>query len=78
MLSLLTPRPEITAAQIGLVLIDEVHLLSENRGAALEAGCLSRIRMVAQAPHMQHVRYATCQTIQNLAKLVTAFKEMSA
>ena len=42
--------------QIGLVLIDEVHLLSENRGAALEAGCLSRIRMVASSPHMQNVR----------------------
>ena len=46
------------AVQIGLVLIDEVHLLGENRGAALEAGCISRIRVVAQAHGMQHVRAA--------------------
>lgn len=46
----------MTGVQIGLVLIDEVHLLSESRGAALEAGCLSRIRMVACTPHMQHVQ----------------------
>lgn len=44
--------------QIGLVLIDEVHLLGENRGAALEAGCISRIRVVAQAHGMQQVRSA--------------------
>ena len=38
------------------MLIDEVHLLGENRGAALEAGCISRIRIVAQTHGMQHVR----------------------
>jgi replicative superfamily II helicase len=38
--------------QIALVLIDEVHLLNESRGAALEAGCISRIRMVSQLPEM--------------------------
>jgi len=42
------------------VLIDEVHLLGENRGAALEAGCISRIRAVAQAHGMQHVRLLRC------------------
>lgn len=39
--------------QIALVLIDEVHLLNESRGAALEAGCISRIRMVSQLPEMK-------------------------
>ena len=41
--------------QIALVLIDEVHLLNEPRGAALEAGCISRIRMVSQLPEMKQV-----------------------
>lgn len=41
--------------QIALVLIDEVHLLNESRGAALEAGCISRIRMVSQLPEMKQV-----------------------
>ena len=37
------------------MLIDEVHLLNENRGAALEAGCVGRIRMVGQLPEMAKV-----------------------
>lgn len=41
--------------QIALVLIDEVHLLNESRGAALEAGCISRIRMVSKLPEMKQV-----------------------
>ncbi len=45
-------------AQIALVLIDEVHLLNESRGAALEAGCVSRIRMVSQLPEMKQVLLA--------------------
>ena len=38
------------------MLIDEVHLLNESRGAALEAGCISRIRMVSQLPEMKQAR----------------------
>lgn len=44
-------------SQIALVLIDEVHLLNEpERGAALEAGVVSRIRMVARFSQMSEVR----------------------
>jgi replicative superfamily II helicase len=46
--------------QIALVLIDEVHLLNESRGAALEAGCISRIRMVSQLPEMKEVHGSWC------------------
>ena len=38
------------------MLIDEVHLLNENRGAVLEAGVVSRIKLVAAAQSMQQVR----------------------
>jgi hypothetical protein len=41
--------------QIALVLIDEVHLLNESRGAALEAGVVSRIKMVGAMPSMSEV-----------------------
>ena len=44
-----------SGVQIALVLIDEVHLLSEARGAVLEAGCISRIRIVGQLPEMIQV-----------------------
>ena len=43
--------------QVALVLIDEVHLLNESRGAALEAGVVSRIKMVSRLPSMQAVRF---------------------
>lgn len=42
--------------QIALVLIDEVHLLSEGRGSCLEAGVVSRIKLVACKPEMAGVR----------------------
>lgn len=37
---------------IGLLLIDEVHLLSETRGAALEA-VVSRLKMLARFPEIK-------------------------
>ncbi|KAK9833183.1 hypothetical protein WJX74_009492 [Apatococcus lobatus] len=42
-------------AEIACVLIDEVHLLSENRGAALEAGAISRIKMVSKYHDLHQV-----------------------
>lgn len=42
--------------QVALLLIDEVHLLNENRGAALEAGVVSRIKMISRLPTVQGVR----------------------
>ena len=42
--------------EVGLLLIDEVHLLSESRGASLEAGVVSRIKLVASRPEMAGVR----------------------
>ena len=41
--------------QVALVLIDEVHLLNESRGAALEAGVISRIKMIGALPSMSEV-----------------------
>ena len=41
--------------QVALVLIDEVHLLNESRGAALEAGVVSRIKMIRSLPSMSEV-----------------------
>ena len=57
--------------QVALVLIDEVHLLNESRGAALEAGVVSRIKMIGALHSMSEVcllsnwtnaraRYAMC------------------
>ena len=45
-----------SALQIALVLIDEVHLLSDSRGVALETGVVSRIKMVSKDTGMQEVR----------------------
>ena len=45
-----------SALQVALVLIDEVHLLSDGRGAALETGVVSRIKMVSKDIGMQEVR----------------------
>mgnify|MGYP006983461731 FL=1 len=42
--------------QIALVMIDEVHLLAEKRGSSLEAGVVSRIKMVSQLREMREVR----------------------
>jgi ATP-dependent DNA helicase HFM1/MER3 len=43
-------------AEIALVLIDEVHLLAEpGRGCALEAGVISRIKMLSTFPELQGV-----------------------
>ncbi|KAL4198693.1 hypothetical protein AMTRI_Chr03g47310 [Amborella trichopoda] len=59
---------------IGLLLIDEVHLLSDPRGAALEA-IVSRIKMLAHNPKMSlspmaHVRFvAVSATIPNIEDL---------
>lgn len=41
--------------QIALVCIDEVHLLNEMRGSALEAGVVSRVKMVSSFREMQEV-----------------------
>eukprot|EP01018_Ginkgo_biloba_P008824 Gb_17003 [translate_table: standard] len=60
---------------IALLLIDEVHLLSDPRGAALEA-VISRIKMLAQTPEMKscplaNVRFvAVSATIPNIEDLV--------
>lgn len=43
------------AWQIALVLVDEVHLLNESRGSALEAGVVGRIKLVSQKQEMQEV-----------------------
>ena len=40
-------------SDIALVLVDEVHLLNEDRGATLEVGVVSRIKMVARLPEMR-------------------------
>lgn len=37
------------------MLIDEVHLLNDSRGSALEAGAVSRIKMVSQFREMEGV-----------------------
>lgn len=41
--------------QVALVLIDEVHLLNESRGASLEGGVISRIKMIGALPSMAEV-----------------------
>lgn len=41
--------------QVALVLIDEVHLLNDSRGAVLEAGVVSRIKMIGALPSMSQV-----------------------
>ncbi len=41
--------------QVALVLIDEVNMLSENRGSALETGTISRIKMVSSMKEMSEV-----------------------
>ncbi|KAG7033104.1 DExH-box ATP-dependent RNA helicase DExH17, partial [Cucurbita argyrosperma subsp. argyrosperma] len=59
---------------IALVLIDEVHLLNDPRGAALEA-IVSRIKMISRNPEMKssplsHVRFlAVSATIPNIGDL---------
>ena len=42
-------------AQVTLLLIDEVHLLNESRGAVLEAGVVSRIKMISSLRVMSEV-----------------------
>ena len=57
--------------EIALLLIDEVHLLSDPRGAALEA-IVSRLKMLARYPEMKeqpifHIRFvAVSATIPNV------------
>jgi ATP-dependent DNA helicase HFM1/MER3 len=58
---------------VGLVLLDEVHLLNEaGRGSSLEAGCVCRIKAVAAFPelskaHIAAVRFvAVSATIPNI------------
>lgn len=41
--------------QIALVLVDEVHVLNECRGSALEVGTISRIKMLSEDPDMKQV-----------------------
>ena len=45
----------LMAMQVALVLVDEVHLLNESRGPALEAGVVSRIKMIGTLPSMSQV-----------------------
>lgn len=52
---LMTSR-HLNGMQIACVLIDEVHLLSENRGAALEAGAICRIKMVSKYHDLHQVQ----------------------
>ena len=49
-------KQQSCALQIALVLIDEVHLLSDSSGVALETGVVSRIKMVSKDIGMQEVR----------------------
>lgn len=50
--------------QIGLVLLDEVHLLNESgRGSSLEAGCVCRIKAVAAFPEMAKARVASVRFV---------------
>ena len=44
--------------QVSLVLIDEVHLLNESRGASLEGGVVSRIKMIGALPSMREVTHS--------------------
>lgn len=61
-------------SDIALLLIDEVHLLNDPRGAVLEA-IVSRIKMLAQNPELKssslaHVRFlAVSATIPNIEDL---------
>lgn len=61
-------------SDISLVLIDEVHLLNDPRGAALEA-IVSRIKMLSRFPDMEssplaNVRFlAVSATIPNIEDL---------
>ena len=47
--------------QVSLVLIDEVHLLNESRGASLEGGVVSRIKMIGALPSMHEVIHASSE-----------------
>lgn len=47
--------------QIALVLVDEVHLLNESRGSALEAGAIGRVKLVSQKLEMQQVVWMSLQ-----------------
>ena len=40
-------------SDVQLLLIDEVHTISEDRGPALEAGVVSRLSLMATLPQMQ-------------------------
>jgi len=61
--------------QVGLLLIDEVHLLSDTRGSTLEAGVVSRIKLVASKPELSgypisSIRYiAVSATVPNATDL---------
>lgn len=61
-------------SDIALLLIDEVHLLNDQRGAALEA-IVSRIKMLARNPEMKSttlacIRFiAVSATIPNICDL---------
>ena len=65
----LASKWQSSALQIALVLIDEVHLLSDSRGVALETGVVSRIKMVSKDTGMQEVR--SCA----LVLMCTLFKQ---
>jgi len=55
----MTFTSDLVQAQVALLLIDEVHLLNENRGAALEAGVVSRIKMIGSLEAMKEVSSST-------------------
>ncbi|KAK9831896.1 hypothetical protein WJX81_006765 [Elliptochloris bilobata] len=49
--------------EISLVCIDEVHLLNEARGSTLEAGVVSRIKMVSRFREMQELPIASVRFV---------------
>jgi ATP-dependent DNA helicase HFM1/MER3 len=64
-------------SDVSLVLIDEVHLLCEDRGPTLEAGVVCRLKALGSMPQMQntnvaHLRLmAVSATIPNIRDIST-------
>lgn len=59
--------------QLGLILLDEVHLLNEaGRGSSLESGCVGRIKAVARMPELVEVGKPCC----NVAQVANGFEQL--
>jgi len=54
---------------IALILLDEVHLLNEERGAILEAGVVARIKTIASLPEMENQPLASVRFVAVSATL---------